>query len=349
MSGPFSLGNAALNSEALSNSDSESGEDDQELLSQESLVKDDGTLSRKNDLSTGWMFSGRYILDLERSDEEFSVELVERIFLDARKSPVKLDHMIVFVNRQVTKKKRSYEIQLRGYLQGAKTSMFVLEKWFGKGFQWTPLRDIGASVEYNNDLELSEDKSSDWNVLGHCGRRNKFIIQCRAFIFEACVQIDIDSLVEDNDHTLRAVKRQVLAKIDTDQLKVKGATFVFLQCDGQTLADACANTSVTIKIQGFIRCKRTGGTELQDCIALANWIPVRGNFWTHPQYVEAISESSPWVTIFESGVLKQAGRPAASKASSIQLHPPHYSFVRYQCRRRRCPDSAIRCVVHLHF
>ena len=141
------------------------------------------------------------------------------------------------------------------------------------------------------------------------------------------MQIDVDSGVGDNDHTLQAVKKKVLAIIDTDELKEKGATFVFLQCDGLTLADACANTSVTIKIQGFIRCKRTGGTELPDCIA-ANWIPVRGNLWAHPQYVEAISESSPWVTIFESGVLKKGGRPAASKASSIQFHPPYYSSVR---------------------
>ena len=327
MSSPFSL--------AANNPYSESdGESD---LSPDSPTVDVHCVASSEELSsTGWMFTGSYVVDMASNPAQFSAIFLDDLFKKlAQSTPVYIEHMILFVNSRNTAKNRVYSSSIRGYVHGTRTSMTKWKAWLGvrQPIMWTPLLNISLSDEYIEDSIKAEDPSSTWFILGKYGPRKRFRCQCTAFYFETSLDIDFPESSGSDDgeasYILQLVETEFKATVDINGFRSKGAEYVLVQCDARQLVDASAGSTVSVSIQGFIQSKQTDLQTWNDWFD-ARWSIAPGGLCSLEGFEEAISESSPWETIYTFGVLgkNNAGRKAASQASCVQSRAQHYySFV----------------------
>ena len=365
MNFPFSLDNTSLSLDA-SGSESSSNSDPKSVHGRESpdcsLFDGHGVASNEAVLSTEWMFSGSYVVDMASNPVEFSSQFLNGHFQQlALCAPVSLDHMIVFANAHIKETNRVYSVSIRGYIYGNKTSMSAWKAWLGQKLLWTPLSDIGLSDEYDEDLTRAEDPDKAWFVLGKYGRRSRFRILCKAFYFEVNLYVDVPESIGSDDgeasYILQLVKTEFMAAVDNgkDTFQSKGAEFVLVQCDTRPLADASTGSTVCVPIQGFLQAKKTDLQTWIDWLE-ARWSVAPGGLCGLEDFEKAISESSPWETIYTFGKLgkNNTGRKAAAQASGVQSRVLHcvllLVFIRDQCcaaavvAQRRAP--AIRLFVH---
>ena len=333
MSSPFSLEN---DHEELSDSGSEFAPDQSPC----SPTNDDESGS-KAVLSTKWMFTGSMTMDMsQHNNAHCSPEFLDDLFSQrAKKTPVFIEHMIIFMNQHISERNHLNTVSISGYVDGKLSSRSKWEAWLGHQILWTPLSDIECSDEYKTDCIRSQDQSSPWSVLGKYGKRSRFRVRCKAFYFEALLDVEYQKrncLVDgEASHLLQLVRDEFMRTIDINLFASKGADFVLVQCDLKKLADASAGSTLSVPIQGFIQSKPT---DLQTWVDWfdAVWSIAPGGLCSLEEFQMATSESesNTWEPIYRFGELKKNnhGRMAAKQASVIPSHAqPPITRVRDRC------------------
>ena len=304
------------------------------------------SLSSEALLSTGWMFTGTYVADIASETADLTPLFLDSLFKKlAQHTPVNFDHMIIFADSNISETDRVFEISIRGYVCGKRTSMSIWKAWLGQRILWTPLMNVQLSDEYIADSMRAEDLNSEWFVLGKYGQRKRFRVFCRAFYFEALLDVDIQENDNCDDceanYILQLVRKKFMDTASVDQFQIKGAEFVMVQCDVRQLADASPGSTVSVPIQGFLQSKKTDLQTWNDCFR-AEWSTAPGGLCGLEEFERAVSESSTWEPIYRFGDLKKNnnGRTAAAQASCVhspaQYCPLLLEFFRGQC----CPAAA---------
>ena len=324
-SSPFLLDNTSL---SLCASDSESSDSSPELDFDPSRcpsVDVHSVTSSEAVLSTGWMFSGNFVVDKRDPYAEFSMDDIDDLFESKSKSvPVFLDHMTIFTRRQVTviTADHKYSVSLRGYIYGKRTSMSVWMKWLGQKLLWTPLSNVGLSDEYQADCSTCEDGDADWFVLGRYGKRKQFQVFCKSFYFETAVEIDIPASSSlRNDDLLQLVQTTFLDSINRDEtvnFQSKGCKFVLVLCDGLELFAASPGSTQRVNLLGFIQCLQTDLCVWKDYFE-ARWYVAREGLCGLVEFENARAEDSNWVQIYKLGELgkNNQGRNASRQARFV--------------------------------
>jgi hypothetical protein len=331
MSSPFSLQN---DHEESCDSDSESAPDQSPCSPTDDLASSGDAI-----ISTKWMFAGSFTVDMrQHNNANFSQEFLDDLFRKrAKKSPVHIEHMVIFVSQDISERNHLRTAPIRGYVHGRRTSRSKWEAWLGHPIQWTPFSDIESSDEYKTDCYQSQDPSTQWEVLGKYGKRTRFQVFCRAFYFEALLDVPIQEVngLDDGEasHILQLVRDEFMSTIDINDFASKGADFVLVQCDIKSLADASAGSTVSVPIQGFVQSKQIDIQTWDDWFD-AVWSVAPGGLCGLEEFEMATSESSTWEPIYRFGELKRnnRGRIAGEQASVIPSHAqPPITRVRDRC------------------
>jgi hypothetical protein len=331
MSSPFSLQN---DHEELCDSDFESAPDQSPCSPTDDLASSGDAI-----LSAKWMFAGSFTVDMsQHNNANFSMEFLDDLFRTrAKKTPVNIEHMVIFLHQEIFERNHLRTATIRGYVHGKRTSISKWEAWLGHPILWTPFSDIASSDEYKTDCYQSQDPSTPWSVLGKYGKRTRFQVLCTAFYFETLLDVPIQegNGLDDGEasHILQLVRDEFMCSVDINVFASKGADFVLVQCDIKSLADASAGSTVSVPIQGFIQSKKIDLQTWVDCFE-AVWSIAPGGLCGLEEFEIATSESSTWEPIYQCGELKRnnRGRMAAKQASIIPSHAqPPITRVRDRC------------------
>jgi hypothetical protein len=294
--------------------------------------------SRENVFSTGWMFTGEFVVDITASKTvQFSPQILANMFAKlAAKPPVKVEHMIIFADFHIVQINSVIKTSIHGYVQGSRASEPQWKTWLGQeNFLWTPLWQIALSDEYQEDDRRAQELASTWFVLGKYGMRNQFRILCTAFTFQTMLDVKIgDFNIEQSygvydceaSYVLQLVRTKFMETINITDFHRKGSKFILVQCDLRPLTDAAPGSTVNVHIQGFVQSKQTDLRTWNHISEEAYWRIAPGGLCNCEEFTRAIHESSPWATVYKFGELKisNTGR-MASKQASIRMH--HTSLV----------------------